>query len=112
MDTDWNQLTPGDWKSADKRLAFYHAVLDRVAQVRGGTRAALTLSLPIEGSHGGSIFTVRDKPVPPRAELPTSAFVPISTGYFAATGIRLRAGRDFDEPVFSIVAIVPAAVGL
>jgi len=85
------------WSNADRRIAFYDAVLNRVARVPGVTRAALTLSLPIEGSNWGSVFIARDKPVPPRAELPTSAFVPVSPGYFETMGIRLRAGRDFDE---------------
>jgi putative ABC transport system permease protein len=86
---------PG-WDSVARRAAFYDAVLSRVSEVPGVTRAALTLSLPIEGSNWGSVFTVRDKPAPPRAELPSSAFVPVSAGYFEAMGIQLRAGRPFD----------------
>jgi putative ABC transport system permease protein len=84
------------WDSADRRIAFYGAVLARLREVPGVTGAALTLSLPIEGSNWGSVFTVRDKPVPPRAELPASAFVPTSPGYFETMGITLRAGRGFD----------------
>jgi putative ABC transport system permease protein len=84
------------WNNTDKRIAFYDSVLNRVKAVPGVSDAGLTLSLPIEGSNWGSIFTVRDKPVPPRAELPSSAFVPISAGYFEAMGIQLRAGRPFD----------------
>lgn len=89
-------LSGAAWDNTDRRIAFYDSVLDRVGQVPGVARAALTLSLPIEGSNWGSIFTVRDKPVPPRAELPSSAFVPISPGYFETMGIMLRAGRTFD----------------
>lgn len=84
------------WDNTDRRVAFYDAVLNRVRGVAGVTDAGLTLSLPIEGSNWGSIFTVRDKPVPPRAELPSSAFVPVSAGYFEAMGIQLRMGRTFD----------------
>lgn len=84
------------WDSTDRRVLFYDAVLDRVRAVPGVTHAGLTLSLPIEGSNWGSVFIVRDKPVPPRAELPSSAFVPVSAGYFEAMGIRLRGGRTFD----------------
>ena len=63
----------------------------------GVARAALTLSLPIEGSNWGSIFIVRDKPVPPRAELPAAAWVPVSAGYFETMEIALRGGRTFDR---------------
>jgi putative ABC transport system permease protein len=84
------------WNSGDRRIAFQDTLLDKLMQVPGVTRAGLTLSLPIEGSNWGSIFTVRDKPVPPRPELPTAAWVPISAGYFETMGIMLRAGRQFD----------------
>ena len=89
-------LAGASWDSTEKRVAFYESVLGRLKQVPGITQAGLTLSLPIEGSNWGSVFLVRDKPVPPRAELPTSAFVPVSTGYFETMGIRLRTGRFFD----------------
>jgi putative ABC transport system permease protein len=89
-------LAGAAWDDAARRIAFYEAVLSSVNEVPGVTRTGLTLSLPIEGSNWSSIFTVRDKPVPPRAELPISAYVPISTGYLETMGITLRAGRTFD----------------
>jgi putative ABC transport system permease protein len=89
-------LSGDAWNNTGKRIAFYDAVLDRTRTLPGVTSAALTLSLPIEGSNWGSVFIVRDKPVPPRAELPSAAFVPISTGYFETMTIPLRAGRAFD----------------
>ena len=85
------------WSSVDRRQAYYDAVLERVRRLPGVASAALTLSLPIEGSNWGSIFTVRDKPVPPRAELPSAAFVPVSAEYFKTMGISLRAGRAFTD---------------
>ena len=85
------------WNDDARRGAHQHAILDRVRQLPGVASAALTHSLPIEGSNWGSIFIVRDKPVPPRAELPASAFVPVSAGYFETMRIPLRAGRTFDE---------------
>jgi putative ABC transport system permease protein len=59
--------------------------------------AALTLSLPIQGSEWNSVFIVEDQPVPERAHLPNAAFTPISTGYFQTLGIQLLAGRMFNE---------------
>jgi putative ABC transport system permease protein len=80
----------------DKRRAFYDDVLTRVRALPGVTNAALAFSLPIDGSNWNSIFTVGDKPVPPRAELPSSAFSPVSAGYFETMGTRLLRGRTFD----------------
>jgi hypothetical protein len=68
-----------------------------VRRIPGITDAALTLSLPIEGSNWGSVFIVSGKPVPPRAELPSAAFILISHGYFQTMGIAIRRGRVFDN---------------
>jgi putative ABC transport system permease protein len=89
-------LSGPHWNDPERRIAFFEALLSRVGAVPGVSRAGLTLSLPIEGSNWGSVFTVRDKPVPARADLPSSAFVPVSAGYFETMGVTLRAGRTFD----------------
>jgi putative ABC transport system permease protein len=73
------------------------------------THAALTFSLPIDGSQWNSIFIVADKPVPPRAALPSAAFTPVSAGYFETMGMRLLNGRVFgetDTPTSPKVAVV------
>ena len=85
------------WDTPTKRNPFFARLLEKVSALPGVESAAVTLSLPIEGSNWGSVFVVRDKPVPPRAELPTSAVVPISAGYFRTMGMRLREGREFTE---------------
>ena len=76
---------------------FYDECLARVEAVPGVRAAALTQSLPIDGSRWNSVFIVADKPVPPRAELPSAAFTPVSAGFFRAMGIRLLKGRTFTE---------------
>jgi putative ABC transport system permease protein len=87
----------GERWTPPRRVVFYDAVLEEVRRIPGVTSAALTLSLPIEGSNWGSVFVVRDKPAPPRPELPSAAMVPISRGYFQTMGIKLVAGREFQE---------------
>jgi putative ABC transport system permease protein len=97
------------WNDVERRLAFQDAVLKEVRRLPGVTHAALTLSLPIEGSNWGSVFIVRDKPVPPRENLPSAAFVPVSTDYFRTMGMPMRAGREFggsDDSTSRRVAIV------
>jgi putative ABC transport system permease protein len=84
------------WNDPAKRMTFLEQVLVKVRALPGVEGVALTLSLPIEGSNWGSVFIVRDKPVPPRPELASSAFVPVSAGYFRTMGMQLREGREFD----------------
>jgi putative ABC transport system permease protein len=87
----------GDQWTAEKRLAFFDVLLPKVNTLPGISRAALTYSLPIEGSQWGSVFTVSDKPVPPRDQLPVAAFCPITPRYFETMEIRTRRGRGFDS---------------
>ena len=88
-------ILPENTYNEDRRRAFYIDCLERVQSMPGVRSAALTLSLPIDGSYWNSIFIVADKPVPPRAELPSAAFSPVSATYFEVMGIRLLTGRAF-----------------
>jgi putative ABC transport system permease protein len=81
----------------ERGMAFHREVVERVEAVPGVRAAALTNSLPIDGSNWGSIFIVGDQPVPPRAELASAAFTTISPSYFRTLDIRLLKGRWFDE---------------
>jgi predicted permease len=102
-------LSGAAWNDGAKRIAFFDQVLAKMQAIPGVESVALTLSLPIEGSNWGSVFLVRDKPVPPRAEIPSSAFVPVSAGYFQTMGMRLREGREFqasDTPSAERVVVV------
>jgi len=80
-----------------RQAVFFDECLTRVQALPGVRSAALTLSLPIDGSNWNSVFIVGDQPVPPRPELPSSAFTPVSANYFDAMGIRLLKGRAFTE---------------
>lgn len=95
---------------SDERLVtFADNLITRTRALPGVTEAALTLSLPIEGSQWGSVFIVGDKPVPSRAELPSSAFTPVTPGYFPVFGLRLREGRlllESDRPGQPNVVVV------
>jgi predicted permease len=77
--------------------SFRRDVLTNIKAIAGVESAAFTLSLPIEGSYWGSIFIVRDQPVPERSQLPSAAFNPISPDYFQTMGIPLLKGRPFTE---------------
>jgi putative ABC transport system permease protein len=55
--------------------------------------AAFTISLPVQGSTWNSVFIVSDQPVPPRVDLPSAAFTPVTPGYHETMRIRLVRGR-------------------
>src|SRR5439155_26626697 len=86
----------GEQYTGPRRITFYADLLSRLRALPGMTNAALTFSLPIDGSNWNSIFTVADKPVPERAKLPSAAFTPVTAGYFETMGMRLARGRLFD----------------
>jgi len=78
------------------RIAFSDECLARVGALPGVRAAALTNSLPIDGSYWASFFIAADKPVPTRADLPSSDYVLVSANYFETMGIRLVKGRLFN----------------
>jgi putative ABC transport system permease protein len=81
----------------DRRRAFFDELQRRLRAIPGAVNAAFAHSLPIDGSEWNSVFIVADKPVPVRAELPSSAFSPVSAGYFETMGMRVMRGRVFDS---------------
>jgi putative ABC transport system permease protein len=91
------------------RRLFYDECLARVAALPGVRSAALTMSLPIQGADWGGVFIAFDKPVPSRAEMPHSNYIPVSRNYFETMGIRLLRGREFsaaDTPESTPVVVI------
>jgi putative ABC transport system permease protein len=92
---------PGRIYNIERRLAFFRECRARVEALPGVRAAAFAMSVPIEGGNWGSPFMVSDKPVPRPGEFAVGAFIPISSNYFEAMGIRLVAGRAFSEAEMS-----------
>jgi len=90
-------LSGDSWNDRERRIAFHDRLLEAVRAVPGVIDAALTLSLPIEGSQWGSVFIVSGKPIPATADLPSAAFIPISDRYFQTMDIAVKSGRGFDK---------------
>ena len=92
------QFSAGGRQFNDEQLsAFLSAVQEKAGAVPGVESAALTLSLPLDGSQWGSIFILGDKPVPERAKLPSAAFIPVTANYFHTMRTRLLHGRSFTD---------------
>lgn len=99
-------------KWTDDRLhAFYQDLLLKAKAVPGVKNAALSIAVPLAGGEWGSVFTLDDRPVPPRAEIPSTTFCPVSADYFATLGLRLVRGRTLtaeDGRAGAHVAVVNA----
>lgn len=105
-------LTGGRYTSESLRV-FYDECLGRVKAVPGVVSAALTHSLPIDGSNWGGVFIAADKPVPSRANLPESERLRVSPTYFDTLGIGLVHGRLFnstDTPDSAPVVVINKAM--
>ncbi|HXU29459.1 MAG TPA: ABC transporter permease [Thermoanaerobaculia bacterium] len=99
----------GDRYDEAHRQLAYREIVSRIEALPGVEAAGLTLSLPFDGSNWGSIFIVEGQPVPPRADLPTAAWIPVSPGLFPGLGLRMIRGRSFsaiDTPDSTKVIVV------
>jgi predicted permease len=80
-----------DAYTTPRRLTIYDESLKRVGALPGVQGAAITRSLPIDGSDWGSSFRAADKPSP----FGYAALSSISANYFEVMGMRLLKGRVF-----------------
>ena len=101
---------PTEFNQDARRVALLDDLISRTRALPGVVNAAAGFSLPIDGSNWNSVFTARDKPVPPsNDQLPSAAMIPVSAGYFETLGTRLVRGRFFtaaDAPASAPVAVV------
>jgi putative ABC transport system permease protein len=76
----------------------YHRIEERVKQIPGVDRFAVTNALPLNPNHGNSgRFTVPGSPLINADSLPAAQLRFVSPDYFAVMRIALHAGRYFDE---------------
>jgi putative ABC transport system permease protein len=101
---------PKEFNEDARRVVLLNDLISRTRALPGVVTAAAGFSLPIDGSNWNSVFTPRDKPVPPsHDQLPSAGMIPVSEGYFETLGTRLVRGRFFttgDTPASAPVAIV------
>lgn len=87
-------LVAGGYPSA-QRLVLERQALERLRAVPGVTQAGSVMVLPVSGSGwNGGVFRP-GRPEPTEWAQRVSYFNRVSRGFFAASGTRLLAGRDF-----------------
>jgi putative ABC transport system permease protein len=90
-------LSGGRNNAAERRVAFFQQVLDRVATLPGVRAVGAVNGLPLTGLGVGSTFAVEGRPAPPAEQRPMGILRSVTPGYFRVMGIPLVAGRGFAE---------------
>jgi putative ABC transport system permease protein len=81
--------------SATLQTAFYEQTLERIRSLPDVVAAGAAVTLPIGGDDFSSSYTIQGRAVPVGHE-PSAGYQVVTPGYFAATGIPIVAGRDFN----------------
>ncbi|MGH9936122.1 MAG: FtsX-like permease family protein, partial [Blastocatellia bacterium] len=72
-------------------------LLDRVRALPGAQSAAAVSTLPLSGSNTDAGFVIEGCPTPQPDQEPVAWISSVSPDYFRTIGMRLVAGREFDE---------------
>jgi putative ABC transport system permease protein len=80
-----------------RQRAFYGDLLARVRALPGVEEVGAVMNLPLSGGGMAGDFTIEGRPEVARDSAPVSEKSIVTPGYFRTMGIRLLAGRDFDE---------------
>ncbi len=111
------RISPPAFRFPDvaSRRALYASLLDRISSVPGVSHAAVSDRLPFGGETYGSVFVIEGRPNPATTgEWPLAdVSAVVSSGFFEALDIDLRAGRRFtdeDSATAMRVAIVSETV--
>jgi len=78
-------------------LPFYQALEREVAALPGVRSAAISTTLPTQGWDIGMPAELVDRPVADRSKRKSVHYQMVSPAYFQTLGIRLAAGREFNE---------------
>jgi putative ABC transport system permease protein len=90
------RVDPAGRLKGPDRLPFFNRVIDRVAAVPGVESAAMTIHVPM-GDRPSMTWDAIPQGREPNPATDSASGRIVSAGYFKATGIALREGRDFDS---------------
>ena len=84
------------YASREAIARFYDALRPKFAAMPGATAVGAVSLLPMSGLLNTMDVAFPDRPAPPADEVPQAHFRIATPGYFAAAGVRIWAGREFD----------------
>ncbi len=84
-------------RGIDRAVAYYTAVMQRVAAVPGVAHVAAVNHLPLSGYNWTATVRLDERPLPPGVSPPTAGWRMIHGPYFQTMGIPVLAGRTFSE---------------
>src|SRR5215813_5516268 len=76
---------------------FYNQLLERIRTLPGVQSAAAVSSLPLAGNDSDADFVIEGRPAPQPDQRPVAWISSVSQDYFRTMGMRLVAGREFNE---------------
>jgi predicted permease len=88
-------LPEARYKEPERRVAFYQALLERLAGAPGFRDVALATPLPFTGNDSSASFQIEGQPIGPGDPGPHGRTRLATPGYFAALGIPVKRGRTF-----------------
>jgi putative ABC transport system permease protein len=86
-------LPAAKYPDAESRERFFERTLEGLRALPGVEAASAVYCPPLVGECWGSVYTLSDRPIPPRAELPSDAWNIAEPSYFRTAQIPLREGR-------------------
>jgi predicted permease len=95
--TGFVALPPTQYKDPAKQIAFYRAVLERLASLPGVSAVAAGVPVPFTIPGGSASFQIEGRPSPPGDPGPHGDIGYVSPSYFAALKIPVRSGRVFTD---------------
>ncbi len=81
----------------EQRVVFFKTLLEQIRTLPGVEAASAVTCLPLSTGCWDSIYLIKGRPIPRRADLPNADFNTAQPGYFRTMGISILKGRDFDE---------------
>ncbi|MBI2510632.1 MAG: ABC transporter permease [Opitutae bacterium] len=91
------QLSPAQYADAPAQTAFYEQLVQRLSAIPGVAAVSGINNLPVvAGGNTRSPFALEGESLPPINERKLAVRSNTLPGYFAAMGIPLKQGRDFD----------------
>jgi putative ABC transport system permease protein len=87
----------GEKSKGDRAARYYGEVAQRISRLPGVLSVGMINYLPLRGNVFGWAFLIRGRNMPAGAATPQAEYRVVSGDLFSALGIRIKAGRGFEE---------------